>query len=1497
MQGHRNSARRCFVRSLRATAILLATAFWTTAPHAPASAAPVGGTAQILLSKNPVDVPSLVPGGNATYNIRIANTGTLVASGARIVDAMAPGLDSMAWTCSGFDGATCANPAGSGAIDEALDGLVPNGSIEYEVLVTVAPTPPPFVTNVAIATLPAGAGCADNSTPPCRAQARMGTGARYAVSLDAASMVLVPGGPAQFLLTIVNNGGDGAGTTVRMPVPTGLTGNTWTCSAGGYGAVCPTAAGSGAIDLTVATMPAGGQLTFTIDATVTADAPPEIVGSAAVIPPYGGSCGPNATPPPCTATARRSTTSRIDINKTGELQPPTQTILYNLTLQNLGAAADGTLVVDAMPNGISAFTWTCTASDGTVCPAANGSGAINALIPTWPTGGFVSFSITAQIAAGAPSVIVNTASATPPAGGICGSAATPPPCVASISTSVLAGGLLIEKDVPMPVRRGGGPFQFAITVTNNTTVAADGSVLSDPLAPGIASIDAWTCISFDGAVCPASAGSGPLNEIIATWPPLGVLYYLLDVTLDALPPPIVTNTATVTPPAGSSIGCDAFDPVPPCVASVSVPSAPVFGVGKYADRDGIEPGSTIAYRLDIFNFGADATAVQISDPLPAGIAGMTWTCTGVGTECPNTSGSGSIEEFVPSLSGDSGLSYDVAATFDATLPASVTNTLTVTTSGPGGCLIGDTSTVTPAPCVAEAINSSVPLLELEKVADRPQLLRGGTANYTLFLRNYGGDAGGSVLSDPLPVGIERFDWTCAAYAGAVCPAFSGSGALNETITTFPANGSLVYSVDAVVALDAPASIANVASVVPPASGGCIAPDCSATVTLPVAEFPGANIEIRMTADVATAPPGSTVNYTIEVTNRGEAAAANLVIADPLPTGISAMTWTCEGIECPNASGSGTLSELLPSLAAYVEEFGTQRPGRVTYRVAATVSAGPPATINNVATLTPASGDTCFGAICTATSSLPTGVAGASVLALAQAASAASLIPGAAFTYTITLSNGGPADAGATSIIDAMPAGIVSFAWTCAGTAGAVCPAPSGLGALNETAAAIPAGGGLTYTISAVVGAAPPASIVNTVVVTPPASATCNPASCMSTLALPVVAAPQALLALAKGADRSGLEAGGSVQYTVSVTNIGSAASGPAQLVDPLPAGIADATWTCAATGGATCPAASGIGSINADFGLAPGAGLTWTLQATVAAGPPAIVTNVASLTPSPGVSCSPASCAAQVALPTTAAALPEVRVVKTASPAAGSQVSRDQPIEWTLSVGNDGAPTTASLTLTDRLPANVRNLVVSPGAGVGCDTLAPQPGSSLVCTLDAGFTGQRTVRISAVVTGADAQGVVRNVVEAAGIDNPTCTTCSVSNPVGLPFDLALRNARPFSAAGIQGVLVDVVNLSPTAANAVPVVLSPASARRLFAVSSGGCTAAGSGGNVVVTCPNPPNAQGISCSGSTCTVAQLVQNTATTLFVALNPGVGATLSVDMPGDGDASNNTLVLEATP
>ncbi len=1495
MQVHCSSIRR-YLAACSAMAAMLGVA--AVGSPMPAHAAPIGGTAIIQVSKSAPFVSSLVPGGTANYTVGVTNFGLSAATGARLADPTPAGLANPSWSCVGMNGAVCAFESGVGDIDEALDGLIPNGTLEFFVVADVDVAPPPYITNVASVSLPAGATCSDASTPPCRAQVTLGTGAAIDMNLSATAEVLSPGGSAQYFLTLDSLGTDASGTSVRVPQPNGLQGMSWTCNASS-GAVCPASGGSGSIDLVIGTWPVGGQLIFGINATVSANPPAEIVTSAIAVPPYGGSCGIGGTQPPCIASVRQLAGAQIDITKSGELQLVPDTIEYTLSVFNSGADAGGTVIADPLPAGVSAFTWTCSATDGVTCPAASGIGPINAVVPSWPTGNGLVYTITAQVAPGAPPVIVNTASATPPAGGVCGIEATPPPCVASDSTLLVEGALSIEKYVDTGGMRGGGMLDFIVVASNFSDVSANGSVLGDPLPPGIASFDFWTCSAFKGATCPAASGSGPLAETIVNFPPGSSLTYLIATTLDAAPPSMITNTATLTPPAGSSIGCSGPDPLPPCEASVSVPSGAVFAVGKFADTAGIEPGGTIGYRLDVFNLGMDATNVLVSDPVPAGIASMTWTCSGKGAECPAPSGSGSLSELLSLLPGDAGISYDVSATLAASLPPSVTNTLTVTSPDPNGCLIGDTATVTPSPCITSVTNNSIALLELEKVADRSQLLRGGVVQYTVVLRNEGGNAAGSVLSDPLPAGIDRFDWTCVAFAGAICPAFSGSGALNETIATLPANGYLVYSVTAVVAQDAPASITNIASVTVPAGGACVAAGCAASVTLPVSLVPAANIGITKSADTGTAAPGTTVNYDVQVTNLGDTTSASVVVSDPLPTGVTSMSWTCSGVECPNASGVGAISETLPSLAPYYEEYGAPRPGRVTYRIAAVIDSAPPATINNIATVAPSAGDTCAAASCTATSSLPTGVAGALVLTITQGANAASLVPGGTVDYTVTLANSGPDNAGPTTISDAVPTGIASFAWTCAAAGGASCPAASGVGAINAVVPGMPAGGALTYTISAVVGPTPPTNIVNAFVVTPPASATCVPAGCVSTLSIPVVAPPQPLLAITKSADRAELEPGGNVQYTVSVSNTGTGPAGAAQLSDPIPAGIATVAWTCAAINGAICPAASGTGALNATFNLVPGARLIWTLQAVIVAAPPATVTNVASLVPPAGVPCNPTACTAQVALPTAALGVPAVQVAKSVDPPAGTQVSAGQAIDWTVSIANADAPTTGVVTVTDRLPANVRDVLVSPAAGISCNSTAPAAGSNLVCTLGAGFVGELDIGISAVVTGADAQGVVRNVVEAAGIDNPACTTCSVSNPVGLPFDLALRNARPYSAAGIQGVLVDVVNLTPTAATAVPVVLAPASARRLFGVSSGACTASGgSGGSpIVVTCPNPPSAQGVNCAGATCTIARLAQNGAITLFVALNAGAGATLTVDVPGDGDPANNTLVLEARP
>lgn len=85
-------------------------------------------------------------------------------------------------------------------------------------------------------------------------------------------------------------------------------------------------------------------------------------------------------------------------------------------------------------------------------------------------------------------------------------------------------------------------------------------------------------------------------------------------------------------------------------------------------------------------------------------------------------------------------------------------------------------------------------------------------------------------------------------------------------------------------------------------------------------------------------------------------------------------------------------------------------------------------------------------------------------------------------------------------------------------------------------------------------------------------------------------------------------------YTVTVTNAdinpvdpGNQAptingANAANIIDTLPAQIANATWTCSATAGSTCPAASGSGNLSfaGGYTMAPGGVLTFTITGTVA---------------------------------------------------------------------------------------------------------------------------------------------------------------------------------------------------------------------------------------------------------------------------------------------------------
>ena len=94
----------------------------------------------------------------------------------------------------------------------------------------------------------------------------------------------------------------------------------------------------------------------------------------------------------------------------GEVDQPADTVTsgsttsYTITLSNAGArAADGAVLQDPAPTGVTCSTATCTASGGAVCPAQTGAALVTALqgagvpVPTLPASGSVTVTLVCAV--------------------------------------------------------------------------------------------------------------------------------------------------------------------------------------------------------------------------------------------------------------------------------------------------------------------------------------------------------------------------------------------------------------------------------------------------------------------------------------------------------------------------------------------------------------------------------------------------------------------------------------------------------------------------------------------------------------------------------------------------------------------------------------------------------------------------------------------------------------------------------------------------------------------------------------------------------------------------------------------------------------------------------------------------------------------------------------------------------------------------------------------
>src|SRR5204862_164813 len=257
-------------------------------------------------------------------------------------------------------------------------------------------------------------------------------------------------------------------------------------------------------------IPSGGSVTYTVTATTSSAATGDLVNTAAAAAPARSEerrVGKNS------ATHTETSNQKADLSTTKRDGSTTYTpgvgLTYLVVESNAGPSnATGATVTDTLPAGITSATWTCAGSGGATC-TANGTGSLNETVNI-PSGGSVTYTVTATTSSAATGNLVNTAAAAAPAG-----VTDPTPANNSATdtdTSAPQADLSTTKSDGAATYTPGVGLTYLVLVSNAGPSDATGATVTDVLPAGITSAT-WTCAGSGGATCTAN-GTGSLNETV-----------------------------------------------------------------------------------------------------------------------------------------------------------------------------------------------------------------------------------------------------------------------------------------------------------------------------------------------------------------------------------------------------------------------------------------------------------------------------------------------------------------------------------------------------------------------------------------------------------------------------------------------------------------------------------------------------------------------------------------------------------------------------------------------------------------------------------------------------------------------------------------------------------------------------------------------------------------------------------------------------------------------
>ncbi|MDB9495455.1 hypothetical protein PN477_12560, partial [Spirulina subsalsa CS-330] len=458
-------------------------------------------------------------------------------------------------------------------------------------------------------------------------------------------------------------------------------------------------------------------------------------------------------------------------------------------------------------------------------------------------------------------------------------------------------------------------------------------------------------------------------------------------------------------------------------------------------------------------------------------------------------------------------------------------------------------------------------------------------------------------------------------------------------------------------------------------------------------------------------PGDEINYTLTVKNNGPSdllpTTANdpatgppsedrALVTDTFPSGIENVTWTCtiSTIAAPNtplrncdtASGSGDISEYV-SLAA-----GEQANFAITGAIASTVTAG--TTITNSATsrvpndVTDPSTDPNSQKDNTDDAAITIGTPTTADLSLDKTVSANTVGSTTTVTYTLTVNNAGEANVTGAAVVDDVPDTLTNVQWTCTASAGSACGAASGTGDLNTTVD-LPKDGSAVYTITGDVPSTFNGTLTNSAEIVPPAGIT-DPTTSNNTGNAPIILPVNtADLSLNKTVSANTVGSTTTVTYTLTVNNAGEANVTGAAVVDDVPDTLTNVQWTCTASSGSACGAASGTGDLNTTADLQKDGSAIYTITGDVPSTFNGTLTNNASVAPPAGIT-DPNNAnnddAEDIILPLNTA---DLSLNKTVS---ANTVGSTTTVTYTLTVNNAGEANVTGAAVVDDVPDTLTNV-------------------------------------------------------------------------------------------------------------------------------------------------------------------------------------------------------------